>query len=70
MYLGIWQFSFSSGNFVGPTVAGFTVAEWGFRSTASLLFVLYCAMVMINPTMDLIFAILRGAGGRIVGVME
>ena len=48
IFQGLWQLSYSGGNFVGPSVAGVLVEEWGYRGLASVFFVLYGVVALCN----------------------
>ena len=44
----MWSSSFFLGNFVGPTVAGFTVENYGFPATTDGFVISFILMLFIN----------------------
>ena len=44
----MWSSSFYFGNFVGPTVAGIIVEEYGFQSTTLIFFSLYIFIIIVD----------------------
>ena len=45
---GMWSSTFYFGNFVGPTVAGFIVENFGFRTTTLVFFCLYAFIIVLD----------------------
>jgi hypothetical protein len=68
----MWSFSFFLGSFMGPTLSGIAVDNYGFRSTSLFFFVLYCFMTVLD-SVELCYNInvnkkLSSAGYKIVPV--
>lgn len=47
-FLGMWSFSFFFGNFLGPTLSGIAVDNYGFRSTSLFFFAVFCFMAVVD----------------------
>jgi hypothetical protein len=52
----MWSSSFFLGNFVGPTVSGILVDNYGFRWTTVVFFVIYCINIGVD-TLELIYTV-------------
>ena len=48
IFLGLWSSSFYLGAFLGPSVSGFLVEEYGFEWTTVIFSVMYCIAVILN----------------------
>ncbi len=48
MHTGLWNTSFFLGNFVGPTVSGFLVEAWGFRSATIIFLGMFVVMGFVD----------------------
>ena len=44
----MWSSSFFLGNFVGPTIAGFTVEHFGFQATTDGFVISFIPMLLVN----------------------
>ena len=67
MLAGIWQLSYSGGNFLGPLVSGVLVEFLGFRATSTVFFALYAAAAVLYPLLEWLLLLLdanAAAGNR------
>ena len=46
--LGFWSCSYYLGLFLGPSIAGYLVASYGFEWTTVIFSILYCISIMMN----------------------
>ena len=46
--LGMWTSTFYLGNFVAPTIAGFIVENFGFKSTTLVFFGFYAFIILLD----------------------
>ena len=63
VHAGLWNASFHLGNFVGPTVSGFMVEAWGFRSTTVVFLCVFVVMGFVDLC-ELCFHLGKRARGR------
>ena len=59
----MWSSSFYLGNFLGPTIAGFTVEAWGFRTASVVPWTLLLVALLVDAG-ELAFNVKHGITRR------